>query len=839
MTRTLAKEIVPVARPPHQLSQRRVLSLALVSLLVATLVGSVLIPALETRRIMRLLREITDVIEPARILSWRLESGLAMEYSALQGYALSGDSALLRRYLMTSDENARHLASLEQLAPRLGPRAVEEAAIVRRRITEWQDLNHVLLYGHLSREQFAAAARTQPALRDSIIGEIDRLPSQLSGEAARRLEEVRGHERQSLFVNAMLVLVALAAILAVVGLARRERRLAAVLQRRVEEESAIGHLARTLSEAVTIDDATRRIVEGTVVTMHAFGAYVEFAPSGDDALQAAALIDGGATTLLKARMGHSGSLTEEARARRGPALVAEVDGIARRMPPELAAGCVRCIGLVAPLVSSGETFGVLVLLRDAATGPFGVGERRQMGLLSDLATAVLRRVEVERTALVEAQQQAMYEAALREAAEALAGAFTVDDVTQQIARSALDATHALGAYVEHVGPAPDGSFAVVVRGTAGINVAALGTTRAYAGSFTEQAINIGNPVLVADLAGAYPPSLASTPSDTGSSTIVLPIGHSNAPIGALFIVGAGPGQFRSDGASWAHTFAHLAALAYEKVRLLDEAREGRRELERVMKSRQRLMRGFSHDVKNPLGAADGYAELLNDGIYGEVSPAQRESIERIRRSIHSALTLIDGLHELARVDTGNIALQRQVVDLGELVRTTGEEYRGAANATGLLFDVDVAHDLPAIETDGAWIRRIVGNLLSNAIKYTRTGSIVLRVREYPAEIVGGAGGWVHIDVIDTGLGIPADKRELIFDEFSRLGANDRPGAGLGLAISKRLAEALGGQISVDGEVGRGSTFTLRIPVQAPESSGASADPREVRDETRDRRATIA
>src|SRR5665811_1855983 len=79
--------------------------------------------------------------------------------------------------------------------------------------------------------------------------------------------------------------------------------------------------------------------------------------------------------------------------------------------------------------------------------------------------------------------------------------------------------------------------------------------------------------------------------------------------------------------------------------------------------------------------------------------------------------------------------KRQVVDLGELVRTTGEEYRGAANATGLLFDVDVAHDLPTIETDGAWIRRIVGNLLSNAIKYTRTGSIVLRVREYPAEIV--------------------------------------------------------------------------------------------------------
>jgi signal transduction histidine kinase len=830
------KEIASVARPRHQLSRRRAISVALLWLLVATLVGSVLIPALETRRIMRLLREITEVIEPARILSWQLESGLAMEYSALQGFALSGDSVLLRRYRMIADDETSRLAALERLAPRLGPEAVGRTADVRRRITRWQELNRVLFDGQLSREQFSVAAQAQRALRDSIISEIDRLPSQLSAEAAARTEQVRGHEWGSLFVNAGLVLLALAAMVAVVALTLRERRLAAILQRRVQEESALRQVGRALSAAATIEEAMRRIVEGTVATTRAFGAYVEFVSFEDDAVRAAALVGSGVTTLLSTRMERSGSLTEEARARRSPTLIAEVEGIERRLPPEVAAACVCCTGLVAPLLSSGETFGALVLLRDATTGAFGEDERRQMGLLGDLAAAVLRRVEVERTVLVEAQQQATHETALRTAAEAFAGAFTVDDVTQQIARSALEATQAQGVYVEHVSHTPDGSFAVVVRGEAGSGVPTLGTKRAYPGSYTEQAINIGKPVLVSDLSGADRSALDSAPIDTADSTIVLPLGQPGAPIGALFIVGATQGRFRSD-VGWAHTFAHLAALAYEKVRLLDEAREGRLELERLMRSRQRLMRGFSHDVKNPLGAADGYAELLSAGIYGELTAEQRESIQRIRRSIHRALDLIDDLNELARAETGNIALRRQVVDLGDLVRTSGDEYRGAANASGLSLTVDVAEDLPTVETDGARVRQIVGNLLSNAIKYTKAGSVVLRVRAYPAETVGGARGWVHFDVIDTGLGIPADKRDIIFEEFSRLGANDRAGAGLGLAISKRLAEALGGQITVESEVGCGSTFTLRLPIHVPEGSGLVADTHDGRDERRVRQTT--
>jgi signal transduction histidine kinase len=238
-----------------------------------------------------------------------------------------------------------------------------------------------------------------------------------------------------------------------------------------------------------------------------------------------------------------------------------------------------------------------------------------------------------------------------------------------------------------------------------------------------------------------------------------------------------------------------------------------------------LMRGFSHDVKNPLGAADGYAALLSGGIYGVLSTEQRERIERIRGSIHSALALIDDLHELARAETGHLVLSLALVDLAEVVRTSGEEYRATAEASGLSLAVDVeSGPLPVVETDRARVRQIVSNLLSNAIKYTAHGSVTLRARRQPPDHTTATEGWAAIDVADTGRGIPAEKRDAIFEEFVRLDANDTVGTGLGLAISQRLAQALGGQITVHSEVGRGSAFTLLLPLQKPEGPASPGVP---------------
>lgn len=419
------------------------------------------------------------------------------------------------------------------------------------------------------------------------------------------------------------------------------------------------------------------------------------------------------------------------------------------------------------------------------------------------------------------RRRLVQESALREAAEALAQTFTIEAVTEQIVHMAVQAGVASGAFVEHIVAATRESAALaVVQATAGAGMPTPGTSQPYESSHAQRAIDRGEPMLLAEL--ALPPSAAPSAGPAPSvSAIVVPLTHTTAPIGALFLVNPERSRSGASRLGAPYTFGKLATLAYEKVRLLEEAREGRRQLERAMQSRSRLMRGFSHDVKNSLGVADGYAELLTLGIHGELTLEQTKTAGHIRRSIHTALALIDDLHQLGRVETGNVVLDKTAVDLGDLVRAVGDDYQAAAKAKGLALTVDVPRELPCIETDRTRVRQIVGNLMSNAIKYTARGSVTLRLSHGQSasdELKG-----LRIDVVDTGPGISPEKHDLIFEEFSRLGT-EQAGAGLGLAISKLLAEALDGHISLVSRCGFGSTFSLWLPFREREEGTVVSTP---------------
>jgi signal transduction histidine kinase len=222
------------------------------------------------------------------------------------------------------------------------------------------------------------------------------------------------------------------------------------------------------------------------------------------------------------------------------------------------------------------------------------------------------------------------------------------------------------------------------------------------------------------------------------------------------------------------------------------------------------MRGFSHDVKNPLGAADGFAALLEEGIGGALSDGQRRSVQRIRKSIQVSLRLINDLLELARAEAGQVELEMERIDVTALTREVAEDFRGQVDAAGLVLDVDAAPSL-TVQSDPTRVRQILSNLLSNAVKYTPAGRITISARRASGHGAPGQGEWVAISVSDTGPGIPPDKQETIFQEFTRLDPNAQHGAGVGLAISRRVARLLGAEVSVDSQVARGSTFTLWLP----------------------------
>lgn len=263
-------------------------------------------------------------------------------------------------------------------------------------------------------------------------------------------------------------------------------------------------------------------------------------------------------------------------------------------------------------------------------------------------------------------------------------------------------------------------------------------------------------------------------------------------------------------------------LQEERERLLVSEREARAEavrrrdeLERVTESRTRLMRGFSHDLKNPLGAADGYAQLLEEGIMGDISPKQKESVGRIRISIQTALRLIHDLLELARAEAGQIELVPTLADAAELARGSAEDFRAQAAAAGLELEVRASGPVE-VRTDVTRVRQILSNLLSNAVKYTPSGRITVETEARSKQDDQADHPWVSIAVSDSGPGIPAEKREAIFQEFTRLDPDAPHGAGVGLAISRRIARLLGGDIVVDSDLGRGSTFTLWLPAGVAE-----------------------
>ncbi|GJG87290.1 hypothetical protein tb265_24710 [Gemmatimonadetes bacterium T265] len=255
----------------------------------------------------------------------------------------------------------------------------------------------------------------------------------------------------------------------------------------------------------------------------------------------------------------------------------------------------------------------------------------------------------------------------------------------------------------------------------------------------------------------------------------------------------------------------LARAVDEEHRLRAAAERQREAVVRLGESKARLVRGFTHDVKNPIGAADGYLGLLEDGIPDPPSEAQRRSLERARRSLRAALHLIGDLLEVSRAESGAIDVRPTPTDLAAVARDAAEEYRAQADAKGLRLHVAVDDGVPCVTTDPVRVRQVLGNLVANAVKYTDRGQVVVRLLGADAGRRANRAPRYAIEVADTGPGIAPEHQARLFEEFVRLDPEAAPGVGIGLAISRRIAQALGGDIAVRSAVGRGSTFVLWLP----------------------------
>ena len=240
----------------------------------------------------------------------------------------------------------------------------------------------------------------------------------------------------------------------------------------------------------------------------------------------------------------------------------------------------------------------------------------------------------------------------------------------------------------------------------------------------------------------------------------------------------------------------------------DDLRRKNEQILEATRLKSEFLANVSHELRTPLNAIIGYSDLLSGGIYGHLEGRQASAIAGIGTRAKDLLTLINEILDLAKIEAGRMDLRVEQFELSPLIRDIVETGRVLAVDKNL--DVEWTHegDDVTLSTDAQKVQQILVNLISNAVKFTPEGSVVVQTRV--------DGGDLIVCVRDTGIGIPPDQLPKVFDEFRQVdGTSTREygGTGLGLAISQKFAVSLGGDLFAESRLGRGSTFTLRIPTQ--------------------------
>ena len=257
-------------------------------------------------------------------------------------------------------------------------------------------------------------------------------------------------------------------------------------------------------------------------------------------------------------------------------------------------------------------------------------------------------------------------------------------------------------------------------------------------------------------------------------------------------------------------FAKVTRDLTERERVEGELIRAKVAAEKASEAKSQFLANMSHELRTPLNSLLILARLLADNPGGNLSAKQVQFAQTIHASGMDLLSLINDLLDLAKIESGAVAsLNLAPARLDELGEELERGFRQLAQDKGLQFCISIDAAAPAtMRTDMPRVKQVLKNLLANAFKFTGEGGVSLR-------IAPDAAGWIAFSVTDTGIGIPRDKQAIIFEAFQQAdGTTSRQygGTGLGLSISRELTRLLGGEIGLVSEPGRGSTFTLRLPV---------------------------
>src|SRR5215813_9230761 len=295
------------------------------------------------------------------------------------------------------------------------------------------------------------------------------------------------------------------------------------------------------------------------------------------------------------------------------------------------------------------------------------------------------------------------------------------------------------------------------------------------------------------------------------TTLAVPMLKGDDLVGTITIYRLELKPFTDKQIALVETFADQAAIAIENVRLFDEIQDKSRQLESASEHKSQFLASMSHELRTPLNAIIGLTEMMVTNAARFGTEKALEPLRRVNAAGTHLLSLINEVLDLSKIEAGKLELNFEPIDLprliDEVIGTAGQ--LAEKNQNRLV--VEAQENIGALKADPMRLKQILFNLLSNACKFTKDGEIALRVRK-----VADGRDWVELAVADTGIGLSAEQQAKLFQDFTHadsLTARRYGGTGLGLALSRKLARMMGGDVTVTSEAGKGSVFTVRLPAE--------------------------
>ena len=412
----------------------------------------------------------------------------------------------------------------------------------------------------------------------------------------------------------------------------------------------------------------------------------------------------------------------------------------------------------------------------------------------------------------------------RELGESLEQQTTTSEILRVIAASPTDVQPVMSVVAESAARLCDSQDAQIYRveGDMMRKVARHGnvpdlipvgeTRRISGGSNTGRAIIDRQAVHIHDMLAEreenFPEVWQAAQQERIRTALAIPLLREGVPVGAIMIRRTEVRPFTDKQIALLKTFADQAVIAIENVRLFNEIQEKSKQLEAANRHKSDFLARVSHDLRTPLNAIMGFTRIVLRRMEGQMPDLQKENLQKVLISSEHLLNLINGLLDLAKIDAGKMDVIAVSFRLEEIINMSTATVEPLLKDGRVKIVRDVPPGLPPLKTDRDKLKQILLNLLSNAAKFTEQGEIrVSASRE---------NGILKLAVSDTGIGMNPAALEHIFEEFQqaeKTTASKYGGTGLGLAIVKKFINLMGGEIAVESEIGKGSTFTVTIPME--------------------------